>query len=70
MRSTESPKTIGWSVMHDEERVMQNYKQVKGDVEETQLVHVTVRDEHVLVKSHCDSNGHVSIVSGGRVTNK
>ena len=39
-------------------------------MEETQLVHVTVRDEHVLVKSHCDSNGHVSIVSGGRVTNK
>ena len=56
--------------MHDEERVMQNYKQVTGDVEETQLVHVTVRDEHVLVKSHRDSNGHVSIVSGGRVTNK
>ena len=30
----------------------------------------TVRDEHVLVKSHRDSNGHVSIVNGGRVTNK
>ena len=39
-------------------------------MEETQLVHVTVRDEHVLVKSHHDSNGHVSIVSGGRITNK
>ena len=37
-------------------------------MEETQLVHVTVRNEHVLVKSHRDSNGHVSIVSGGRVT--
>ena len=31
-------------------------------MEETQLVHVTVRDEHVLVKSHRDSNGYVSIV--------
>ena len=39
-------------------------------MEETQRVHVTARDEHVLVKSHCDSNGHVCIVSGGRVTNK
>ena len=39
-------------------------------MEETQQVHVTARNEHVLVKSHCDSNGHVSIVSGGCVTNK
>ena len=37
-------------------------------MEETQLVHVTAKDEHVLVKSHRDSNSHVSIVSGGRVT--
>ena len=39
-------------------------------MEETQLVHVTARNEHVLVKSHCDSSSHVSIVSGGHVTNK
>ena len=25
-------------------------------MEETQLVHVTARNEHVLVKSHCDSS--------------
>ena len=37
-------------------------------MEETQLVHVTANDKHVLVKSHRDSNGHVSIVNGGRVT--
>ena len=39
-------------------------------MEETQLVHVTARNEHVLVKSHRDSSSHVSKVSGGRVTNK
>ena len=39
-------------------------------MEETQQVHVTARNKHVLVKSHRDSNSHVSIVNGGRVTNK
>ena len=39
-------------------------------MEETQQVHVTARNEHVLVRSHCDSSSHVSRVSGGRVTNK
>ena len=39
-------------------------------MEETQEVHITTRNEHVLVKSHCDSSSHVSKVSGGHVTNK